>query len=454
MRKGLILIIALISYTFGYAQDQNDTIRFTPPKKLSNQLNSSAEESLPIFSPDGKMLFFTRTFHPGNVGGKFSGQDIWISRFNEGEFTDAEGLADLNDKWSNAVVGISDDGQKLFLLHQATNGRASVPGVSVSAWNESEQKWGEPETMVVPELNVKATFYSAYVASDESFILWSLPTTEVDSTGNDLFVSTKNGEGWNAPMTLGASINTDLNEISPFYHTGTELLFFSTNGRGSEDNYDIYYSKKLDSSWQEWSIPEPFSYNSSDFDSYFFMTSDSVGYFSSNRNDSLSNIFLTDIIIESAIDTLEEDTAEVIKEPVLIVEKGGEETKNTDIGAMTLEELLDEETKIRFVYFEYDKYNITATYIKVLDAVADILDKYPQIYVKIDGHTDAVASDAYNQILSDNRAASVKEWLLINGVEPDRVKTEGFGEREPLTTNATAEGRAKNRRVEIYFREL
>ena len=65
------------------------------------------------------------------------------------------------------------------------------------------------------------------------------------------------------------------------------------------------------------------------------------------------------------------------------------------------------------------------------------------------GHTDSIGSDAYNQKLSVRRAESVKAYLVSKGVEPNRIYTEGKGEKQPVASNKTKDGRAKNRRVEI-----
>jgi OOP family OmpA-OmpF porin len=262
-------------------------------------------------------------------------------------------------------------------------------------------------------------------------------------------------------MSFGAAINTSLNEISPYFDPSTELLFFSTNGRESNDNYDIYYSKRIDQDWSNWTLPVKADFNSDAFDAYFFMAGDSTAYFSSNRNDSLTNLYLTEVNIESLIEELTaaeldslamaENGLKAKKDPVLIIEIDGKETTDRTIESLSREEVLAKNTVIRFVYFEFDKFNITAQYVEVLDDVAAILDNYQDILVRINGHTDAVASEAYNQVLSENRAASTKEWLMINGVEPDRIKTEGFGKREPYASNLTEEGRSLNRRVEIFF---
>ena len=65
------------------------------------------------------------------------------------------------------------------------------------------------------------------------------------------------------------------------------------------------------------------------------------------------------------------------------------------------------------------------------------------------GHTDSVGSDKYNDRLSQRRADSVKAYLVSKGIEPNRIYTEGKGEKQPVASNKTKEGRAKNRRVEI-----
>jgi OOP family OmpA-OmpF porin len=460
MPKG-ILIFTLAVMLLNQAFAQQSTISFSTPQKLPNSINSSAEEGLPILSSDLSTLYFARTFHPDNSGGKNSGQDIWTSSLTAGEYSNAESVKSLNNEWSNAVVGVTNGGNKLYLLNEIADEKGSIPGLSTSEYNTAEKTWSAPTALEIPGLEILGTFYSAYVAPDESFILWTLPTSDVDSLGNDLYVSTKSGDMWEAPMSFGAAINTSLNEISPYFDPSTELLFFSTNGRESNDNYDIYYSKRIDQDWSNWTLPVKADFNSDAFDAYFFMAGDSTAYFSSNRNDSLTNLYLTEVNIESLIEELTaaeldslamaENGLKAKKDPVLIIEIDGKETTNRTIESLSKEEVLAKNTVIRFVYFEFDKFNITAQYVEVLDDVAAILDNYQDILVRINGHTDAVASEAYNQVLSENRAASTKEWLMINGVEPDRIKTEGFGKREPYASNLTEEGRSLNRRVEIFF---
>ncbi|MCB1736062.1 MAG: OmpA family protein, partial [Gammaproteobacteria bacterium] len=85
----------------------------------------------------------------------------------------------------------------------------------------------------------------------------------------------------------------------------------------------------------------------------------------------------------------------------------------------------------------------------ILDRVANVLIANGDLVVEIAGHTDAQGPDAYNLDLSQRRAASVRTYLIDKGVPKDRLSSKGYGETEPVADNRTAEGRAKNRRVEL-----
>ncbi|NWG76298.1 MAG: OmpA family protein [Rubrivivax sp.] len=89
----------------------------------------------------------------------------------------------------------------------------------------------------------------------------------------------------------------------------------------------------------------------------------------------------------------------------------------------------------------------------ILDAFANGLGAQPQMIVRIVGHTDSTGSDAVNDPLSLRRAESVRNYLSDRGVSASRIEVAGRGSREPVATNDTPEGRAKNRRVEIFLRE-
>lgn len=105
------------------------------------------------------------------------------------------------------------------------------------------------------------------------------------------------------------------------------------------------------------------------------------------------------------------------------------------------------------VSFDTGRSDIKANLRPILDQFASGLSGQPNTEVRIIGHTDNVGSDAVNNPLSLQRAQSTRDYLAARGVNPNRVSIDGRGEREPIATNATADGRAQNRRVEIYLAE-
>ena len=106
----------------------------------------------------------------------------------------------------------------------------------------------------------------------------------------------------------------------------------------------------------------------------------------------------------------------------------------------------------RVVYFDFDRSTLRPEAHRILEPLLDMLRADPEMRIDIEGHTDWVGSDGYNQGLSERRARAVVNWLVAHGVERERITSVGRGESEPVATNATAQGRQLNRRVEIRRR--
>lgn len=104
--------------------------------------------------------------------------------------------------------------------------------------------------------------------------------------------------------------------------------------------------------------------------------------------------------------------------------------------------------------FQSSSYQLDSSIHNTLRGVARILVEYPDTSLVIDGHTDSTGSDTTNQVLSERRAESVRSYLVSQGVAAGRAIARGNGERYPLCTNSTTEGRACNRRVEIQILPL
>lgn len=103
----------------------------------------------------------------------------------------------------------------------------------------------------------------------------------------------------------------------------------------------------------------------------------------------------------------------------------------------------------RTILFDLNKATIRQESSGALESIADIMEEYPNTIFHIEGHTDSTGDAGYNEQLSRDRAASVREFLIENGIAENRLTSEGYGESEPIASNNTAEGRQQNRRVEI-----
>ena len=101
------------------------------------------------------------------------------------------------------------------------------------------------------------------------------------------------------------------------------------------------------------------------------------------------------------------------------------------------------------VYFETNKYNINNASQQTLNKLVAVFKEYPETNILVVGHTDSVGAEDYNMTLSKNRATSVTNYLINNGISRSRLTTDWFGETQPIQDNSTSEGRAKNRRVNV-----
>lgn len=132
------------------------------------------------------------------------------------------------------------------------------------------------------------------------------------------------------------------------------------------------------------------------------------------------------------------------------MDKQAEELRRDLEGAEV--ERVGEGIKITFdsgLLFDVDSYRLQPSTKENLTELAETLKKYDNTNILIEGHTDATGSDAYNQTLSENRAAAVTNYLTAQGVSRNRITTMGYGEAQPIDDNSNAQGRQENRRVEV-----
>ena len=227
--------------------------------RLSENVNSPYVEHSPIVSPDGKRMYFSRQYHPDNVGGADDSEDIWVSELDEetGEWSLAKNIGPpLNTEGPNFISSISVvDGEEIIILgnRYGKNGRMYT-GVSI-AKREGDSFTKPMDVDIEDEYNYSPNADYFLVPGGEAMIL----SAERDDTfgKRDLYVSFKQENGkWTVPKNLGDEINTTGEDESPFLAADGRTLYFSSDGYNGYGGADIYVSFKEDNTWTNWSTPE------------------------------------------------------------------------------------------------------------------------------------------------------------------------------------------------------
>ena len=408
---------------------------FNQAIKLGESINSTAEESMPIISPDGNKLFFVRTLHEKNTGGKYSGQDIWISLKNEfDEWMPAiNELTQLNNDRNNAVIGINSDESAILLTNAYNPINTTVLGVSRSI--KIGEYWSKPNDINIKGIDSRNSFIGFFMNKEENVLLISMDYKNTHGA-EDLYICLKGeDDNWSLPDNLGSTINTSGFEISPFISDNGKLLFFSSNGHKGYGDADIFMSRRLYDSWGIWSEPINLgdNINSEAFDAYFHLYDNKEAYFASNRAGGLSDIFISNVMVSDSD-----------KESALLSENKFKLTETE------VQELLGMPVS-RSIYFEFGSSQVATSSIELINFLASKLQAKRQYFIELIGHTDKEGTVDFNQKLSENRAIEVSKYFKNYGIEPPRISSAGVGETQPIVTGGTDEELAKNRRVEINF---
>ncbi len=272
------LLLIYIFPVLASAQDWD----FGVLEKLSGNINTECDEVFPLLSPDGRTLYFTRALCEQNRGGKFTGTDIWTSRYDPTilDWGRSNNDVALNDQGNSSAIGMNETGDVLYMLRTTSTKRP--PGIYLAG--KMNDSWARPRLVPVEGLEPDE-FLGAYVSPDQTVMIISM-NGPASRGREDLYISLKNEKGeWTKPRNMGATINSTGFEMSPFLSPNKRRLYFTSSGHPGMGNGDIFYSDRLYDSWDIWSAPKNLGdkVNSKAFDAYFAIYSDSVAYFSSNR---------------------------------------------------------------------------------------------------------------------------------------------------------------------------
>ncbi|MCA6364180.1 MAG: OmpA family protein [Bacteroidetes bacterium] len=479
---------------------------------LGSNVNSQYPEYSPVLSADEKVLIFT-TRRPGfnNTIDQRDGmyfEDIYMCEKNGDSWSEARPLAVLNTPGHEATMGISADGQQLF-IYKDFNGDGNI---YTSLLNGNE--WAQPVKMS-DNVNSKSWEPSASLSPDGN-TLYFVSNREGGFGGRDIWRSVKlpNGD-WSKPTNLGPEINSPFDEDAPSIQADGITLYYASNGPRSMGGFDILFS-----TWNEdngWSEPVNIGYpvNSSDDDLFFIPTADNThAYYSTatgpDGNGEKDICFLTFPDKEQTpltvltgeitsifggaapgaiITVTDVETGELIGsyKPnsatgryVIILPPGKNyavtyeaedflfQSDNINIvDSMAYQQIerpvelaplqVGQKIVVRNIFFDSGKSVLKPESKAELDKLVNLMKRYPQLIIEIDGHTDASGSDELNQRLSEQRAESVANYLVENGIERSRLRTKGFGEKTPIAINYNPNGSpnrpgmALNRRFEFVI---
>jgi outer membrane protein OmpA-like peptidoglycan-associated protein len=242
--KVLILSIIWLSFEHLVAQDEQEN--------LGSSINSKFNELDPVLSPDGKKIYFTRSQHPENVGGKKDPGDVWVADLEAAQPGAATNLgAPINTDDLNAVVGFSSDGQIMYLHHLDKRRQGGISFVRKTA-----NGWSKPKPMPVEFFHNKSDLQSMSISNDGKTIIMSLESYSTYGA-EDLYVSFYQNDGsWSEPRNLGPTVNTRFQETTPKIADDNVTLFFSSNGHEGYGGRDIFVTERLDDTWRNWSEPK------------------------------------------------------------------------------------------------------------------------------------------------------------------------------------------------------
>lgn len=264
---------------------------------LDYRVNTEFEEREPIFSQDGRTMYFWRRESPVNIGGFYDPGDIWMSRRDSrGIWQEAEHLGrPLNGTGHDFVWHVSANHDTLWINQNPPGVNDIDPAYVVRNW---DGRWSVPQRINIRDISYKGQYKDFFLTPERIMLI---PNTDPSGFGgSDLFVAFPlNDTAWGRPMNLGSMINTSGDEDAPFLAADGRTLYFNSNGLGGEGDHDIFVSKRLDDSWRNWSVPTSVGLpiNSEGYEFDFRITPDGkTAFWCSDHNSYGSNdIFYLDL---------------------------------------------------------------------------------------------------------------------------------------------------------------
>jgi outer membrane protein OmpA-like peptidoglycan-associated protein len=353
---------------------------------------------------------------------------------------------------------ISDDGREFYFAVSGTVHSTIVNNIFKSGTNyyplqlmmfeNTNKGWSHPV-----EFKYNSDKYSTAdpCLSPDGTYLYFASDKKDGYGGTDIYRSKRNADGsWNEPENLGININTKEDERFPRFDYKGNLYFSST--ANTNGNLDLFVCEPDGNSFKApVKMDKPFNSEGDDFAISFI--DENSGYISSNRDDGMDHIYLFELetikkVEPVKIDTVKKPVAvEVIDKIKTIDATKIEIAKTPDV---ILSDLL-KKRKLQYINFDFDKWRITDKHIPALKDLINFMKEYPSVIMEVAGYTDCTGKNDYNLKLSNKRATSVRDYLVTNGIDSNRIVVKEFGSANPLIDcekSTTEIANETNRRVE------
>ncbi|WP_313804308.1 OmpA family protein [Flavobacterium sp.] len=467
--------------------------------------NPKVEETNPVISADGSILYFDRKDYDQNIDG--IKDDIWYSvKDVQGNWSEARNMGrPLNNKDYNFVISTSPDNNTVLLGNKYAADGINPAGAGVSMSTKGLMGWDIPKTVVIEDYVNKNDYVGYFLSADNKYLLMTVERPEGFGF-KDVYVSTAKEDGtWSKPKNLGSTVNTFEEEANPFLAADGKTLYFASRGHQGYGAYDLFVSKRLDDSWTNWSQPENLGnvINSPGYElSIFLSAKGDKAYIGKDRDiyeiestvkqdpvalvkgkvyDSKTKKVMSAPIVYNNLKTNRE-LGTAISDPStgsysivlpygeaysFMAEKQGyyAVTQNVDLSKLKEYKEIEvdlylnpiekgETIRLNNIFFASGKYQLLSESFAELDKLLAILKSNAAMKIEISGHTDAVGGDADNMTLSNNRANAVMNYLVGKGIAKDRLSAKGYGETKFIATNDTEDGKQQNRRVEFVILEM
>ncbi|MFZ6052321.1 OmpA family protein [Halocola ammonii] len=482
------------------------------PKNLGESINSAADEYYPCLTADEQTMLYTRAVASRESRTGYQ-EDFYLSKKVDGDWTKAQPVQEINTQKNEGAPTLSPDGQVLIFTACEIDGdwggnRNGLGHCDLFFSQKIGPRWSEPRNLGERVNSYSWESQPSYSADGRTLYFVRGKTTARGVKEQDIWVSKLHPQGfWQKPTKLEGPVNTPYEEESVMIHPDGKTLYFSSNGHPGMGGLDIFVSRKDEDG--NWGQPQNLGYpinTKDDENSLLVSATGRIAYFASDREGGQGGLdlykfdlyegarpemvtYVKGIVFDAKskerlgarFELIDLESGEQVVESYsnpgngefLVSLPGGRDyalnvsregylfysdnftlSETTAAAPQELEvplKRIEEGSSVVLnnVFFDVDQYKLKPQSKVELDKLIEFLKLNPELKIEISGHTDNVGSDESNNVLSQNRAQSVVDYLMKNGIDRDRLSAKGFGESKPIATNETEEGRAKNRRTEF-----